>query len=147
MPPAIAQGQGRGGYRVELQGRPLVDQILFRRPLLELRGDPEKDKRNVFRPPSISERVDRIAGSQWYTTSAPTGTNRDDYRWASEAFTAEQVRLRALFKDLVALEAKFEGWAGDIRESDSLLPAYWKIDYVRYYRRNPQAPQIPSLQS
>ena len=39
-------------------------------------------------------------------------------------------------------EAKFEGWAGDIRQSDSLLPAYWTVDYVRYYRKNPQAPVI-----
>ncbi len=39
-------------------------------------------------------------------------------------------------------EAKFEGWAGDIRQSDSLLPAYWTVDYVRYYRKNPQAPAI-----
>jgi hypothetical protein len=44
------------------------------------------------------------------------------------------------------LEAKFDGWAGDLRESDDLFPAYWKIDYVRYYRRNPQAPSIELLQ-
>ncbi len=39
-------------------------------------------------------------------------------------------------------EAQFKGWAGDIRESDAKLPAYWKVDYVRYYRRNEQAPSI-----
>jgi hypothetical protein len=76
--------------------------------LLALRGDPEKDKRNVFRPPSISERVDRIAGSQWYTTSGPTSTNRDDYRWAKEAFGVELERLHELFDDLMALEERFE---------------------------------------
>ncbi len=42
----------------------------------------------------------------------------------------------------LTLEAKFDGWAGDVRQSDSRLPAYWKVDYVRYYRRNPQAPAI-----
>jgi hypothetical protein len=76
--------------------------------LLALRGDPEKEKRNVFQPPSISERVDRIAGSQWNTTSGPTATNRDDYRYASEAFGAELDRLRKLMDGLVALEKRFE---------------------------------------
>jgi hypothetical protein len=42
----------------------------------------------------------------------------------------------------LTLEAQFAGWAGDIRQSDSRLPAYWKVDYVRYYRRNPNAPAI-----
>jgi hypothetical protein len=46
----------------------------------------------------------------------------------------------------LTLEAKFDGWAGDIRESESLLPAYWKIDYVRYYRPNPRAPAIELFQ-
>lgn len=39
-------------------------------------------------------------------------------------------------------EAQFAGWAGDIRQSDGKLPAYWTVDYVRYYRKNPQAPSI-----
>jgi len=62
----------------------------------------------------------------------------DDHRtWVTRTMTASKLNWIYL-----TLEAKFEGWAGDIRESDSLLPAYWKIDYVRYYRRNPHAPQI-----
>ena len=42
----------------------------------------------------------------------------------------------------LTLEAKNDGWAGDIRQSDLHLPAYWTVDYVRYYRRNHQAPAI-----
>lgn len=47
----------------------------------------------------------------------------------------------------LTLEAKFDGWAGDVRTADSQLPAYWKVDYVRYYRRNPDAPSITLSQS
>ncbi len=62
----------------------------------------------------------------------------DDQRtWVTRTMTASKLNWIYL-----TLEAKFDGWAGDIRESDSLLPAYWKVDYVRYYRRNPQAPSI-----
>jgi photosystem II stability/assembly factor-like uncharacterized protein len=76
--------------------------------LLVLRGDPAKSERNVFQPPSIKERVDRIAGSQWYTTSAPTQTNRQTLQWANDAFNVERMRLRKFFYDLRALEARME---------------------------------------
>lgn len=61
----------------------------------------------------------------------------DHKTWITRTMTASKPNWIYL-----TLEAKFEGWAGDIRESDSRLPAYWKVDYVRYYRRNPQAPAI-----
>ena len=51
---------------------------------------------------------DRIAGSQWYTTQAPTQTNRDTFKWAGEAYDAELERLRKLFDDLRALEERME---------------------------------------
>ncbi len=76
--------------------------------LLAMRGDPAKSERNVFQPPSIKERVDRIAGSQWYTTSAPTQTNRETFKWAHDAFEVERERLRKLFDDLSALEERME---------------------------------------
>ena len=66
----------------------------------------------------------------------------DDQRsWVTRTMTASKLNWIYL-----TLEAKFDGWAGDIRESDSLLPAHWKIDYVRYYQRNPQAPSIALAQ-
>jgi photosystem II stability/assembly factor-like uncharacterized protein len=76
--------------------------------LFALRGDPAKTERNVFQPPSISNRVERIANSQWTSTSAPTKTQRQAYRWAGETFTRELDRLRRMFDDLQALENRLE---------------------------------------
>jgi hypothetical protein len=76
--------------------------------LVELRGDETKEKRNVFLPPSISERVSRIVGSMWDSTAAPTQTHEQDYEWAAEAFTVELDRLKALASDLEAFEGRLE---------------------------------------
>ena len=76
--------------------------------LVELRGDETKEKRNVFLPPSISERVNRIVGSQWDSTAAPTATNVQDYEWAAEAFTAELDRLKTLASSLDRFEQQLE---------------------------------------
>jgi photosystem II stability/assembly factor-like uncharacterized protein len=80
--------------------------------LVALRGDPTKSARNVFQPPSISTRIEQIAGDQWYTTQAPSMTHRQAYEWATDAFTTELQRLRTLFTDLEALEAQLEGAGG-----------------------------------
>jgi photosystem II stability/assembly factor-like uncharacterized protein len=76
--------------------------------MLELMGDTTKGQRNVFTPPSIIERVERIASDQWYTTQAPTATHRQAYEWAAEAFATEKEKLEQLVSDLDALEAKAE---------------------------------------
>ena len=76
--------------------------------VLELKGDSTKGARNVFTPPSIIERVERIARDQWNTTQAPTATHRQAYEWATEAFTAEMAKLEQLVNDLEAFEAKAE---------------------------------------
>jgi len=73
-----------------------------------LSGDRTKSKRNVFTPPSIVSRVDRIVENQWNTTSPPTETERQAYGWAGEAFATELSRLRTLFTDLESLEIKLE---------------------------------------
>jgi len=75
---------------------------------IALVGDPTKGERNVFTPPSISDRVDRIVGGLWTTTQGPTGTQRDNYRWAGEAFTVELGRIDALIARLEALEGELE---------------------------------------
>jgi hypothetical protein len=75
---------------------------------ITLLGDPTKGDRNVFTPPSISDRVNRIVRSQWTTTQGPTGTQRDTYTWAGEAFTTELDRLKALVIDLETLENELE---------------------------------------
>jgi hypothetical protein len=62
--------------------------------LLALRGDPTKEARNVFQPPSLTDRVERIAGDQWYVSSAPTKTQREPTagrRASRSSWTLEQV--------------------------------------------------------
>ncbi|MDH3814180.1 MAG: glycosyl hydrolase [Acidobacteriota bacterium] len=76
--------------------------------LVELSGDETRENRNVFTPPSISERVNRIVRSQWDTTSAPTQTKKDGYEWAADAFAKELGRLKALASDLEAFESQLE---------------------------------------
>jgi photosystem II stability/assembly factor-like uncharacterized protein len=80
--------------------------------LVALRGDPTKEARNVFQPPSIKDRVERIASDQYYVSSAPTKTQRDAYGWAAAAFTTELGRLEQLERDLETLETKLEAAGG-----------------------------------
>jgi hypothetical protein len=76
--------------------------------VLAFKGDKTKAERNVFTPPAIVDRVDRIASDQWYTTQAPTTTHRQAYDWAATAFATEMDKLEQLIRDLEALEAKAE---------------------------------------
>ncbi|MGB3564310.1 MAG: glycosyl hydrolase [Thermoanaerobaculia bacterium] len=76
--------------------------------VLALEGDATKAKRNVFTPPAIVDRVERIASDQWYTTQAPTTTHRQAYEWAAAAFATELGKLEQLVTDLDALEARAE---------------------------------------
>jgi hypothetical protein len=76
--------------------------------LVDLRGDKTREKRNVFTPPSISERVNQIVGSQWDTTSAPTQTERDAYRWAVDEFAEALGRLTTLASVLEFFENQLE---------------------------------------
>jgi hypothetical protein len=75
---------------------------------LALEGDRTKAERNVFTPPSIVGRVERIASDQWYTTQAPTTTHRRAFEWAAAAFATELDKLERLVDDLEALEARAE---------------------------------------
>jgi hypothetical protein len=75
---------------------------------ISLIGDPTKAGRNVFTPPSISDRVDRIVSGLWTTTQGPTQTQRDTYGWAGEAFAGELDRLNSLITELEAFEAELE---------------------------------------
>jgi hypothetical protein len=76
--------------------------------VLALKGDQTKAERNVFTPPAIVARVERIASDQWYTTQAPTTTHRRAFEWAVSAFEAEMVQLEALVSDLETLESRAE---------------------------------------
>ena len=77
--------------------------------LVKLRGDKTLKKRWQPKPPSIVERVDLVVRGLWSTTSAPTGTQRDGYAHAAEAFAVELERLRELMEErLERLEATLE---------------------------------------
>ncbi len=75
---------------------------------LAMNGDRTKSGRNVFTPPSIVSRVQRIAYDQWDTTQAPTNTHRQAYLWASEAFASALADIEQLVVDLEALEQQAE---------------------------------------
>ena len=83
-------------------------QVRYDDIVLAFTGDRTKAGRNVFTPPAIVDRVERIASDQWYTTQAPTATHRQAYEWAAEAFATEKAKLEQLVSDLDALEAKAE---------------------------------------
>ena len=76
--------------------------------LLALEGDRTKSERNVFQPPAIRSRVERIASDQWSTTQPPTATHRQALEWASQGFERKLGELRDLIADLEALEVRAE---------------------------------------
>jgi len=62
-------------------------------------------RHNEPTPPSITERVQRIVGGQWASTSTPTQTNRDAYRFAAELFRPVLAELTQVIEvDLAGLE-------------------------------------------
>jgi photosystem II stability/assembly factor-like uncharacterized protein len=75
----------------------------------QLSGDVILASHNEPTPPSIADRLFRIVGSSWSSTSAPTKTFQDDYKFASEAFAPvlEQLR-RIITTDLPNLEQKLD---------------------------------------
>lgn len=95
----------------------LVDRVRqLRERLLNLEvllnGDSTVALRNEPTPPSIADRVSRIVGGQWTSSSGPTGTNRDAYRFASEAFAPLLADLQRLVEvDLKAVEEELESLA------------------------------------
>lgn len=78
--------------------------------LLELRGDPVKAGRGWPTDESISSRVSTILTNQWLVTSEPTGTERDGYEFAADAFEDALEELRSLIEDeLEPMEDELEG--------------------------------------
>ncbi|ANM31682.1 glycosyl hydrolase [Acidobacteria bacterium Mor1] len=76
---------------------------------VQMVGDRSLARRSVPTEPGILQRVSRIIGGQWTATSAPTGTNRDQYRFASEAFAPALAELKRLDGALSAVERELEG--------------------------------------
>ncbi len=67
----------------------------------ELRGDSTRARRAEPSDPSIARRIGRIVGDQWWVTSAPTQTQRDQFRYGAEAFDAVMDKLKALVEQAI----------------------------------------------
>jgi len=77
--------------------------------LRALRGDTALRARNINLPPSISERVGDIVGSQRMSTSRPTQTQMNQYTVAAQDFETTLTQLRQLIEgDLARLEKQME---------------------------------------
>ena len=77
--------------------------------LRALQGDQALRQRNMNLPPSISDRVGDIVGSQRMSTSRPTQTQIDQYTAAAQEFETALNRLRQLIEgDLAKLEKQME---------------------------------------
>ena len=77
--------------------------------LRALQGDQALRQRNMNLPPSISERVGEIVGSQRMSTARPTQTQMDQYAAAAQDFEITLNQLRQLIEgDLATLEKQME---------------------------------------
>ena len=105
--------------RKVILGTPSVDAALLEEELrvreelnnllLKLRGDRSAARREYPTKTSINSRIRRIVYSQWYTTAAPTGTQREQYEYAAEEFSEVLAALRVLMeRDLAQLEEELE---------------------------------------
>jgi chromosome segregation ATPase len=77
--------------------------------LRALRGDIAARQRNMNTPPSITERVGYIVGSQRTSTARPTQTQVNQYNAAAQEFEQTLAQLHQLFEvDLARLEKQLE---------------------------------------
>jgi hypothetical protein len=77
--------------------------------MIGLRGDHVMAGRNEPTPMSTADRVEAIVATQWSTTVAPTGTSREAYATAADAFEKQLATLRTLVDtDLRVLEEAME---------------------------------------
>jgi len=77
--------------------------------LVTLRGDRTLSGRNRPQLPSISSRIGAVVTGQLSVTSPPTGTHRDQYEYAAEAFAPVRKQLRGLIERLESLERDLDG--------------------------------------
>jgi photosystem II stability/assembly factor-like uncharacterized protein len=77
--------------------------------LRALRGDVAARQRNMNTPPSITERVGFVVGSQRMSTARPTQTQMAQYATAAQEFEMVLAQLRQLIEvDLARLEKQME---------------------------------------
>lgn len=71
-------------------------------------GDSTLARLNEPSPDSILSRIGNIVGDQWWVSSPPTRTHREQYGYAAEMFEPALAALRSIFDDIRALEADLE---------------------------------------
>jgi hypothetical protein len=76
---------------------------------VSLSGDAVVSRRNEPTSASIVSRVGEVVRYHWNNSGAPTATQRQNLRWASDAFTPVRAGLEQMVeRDLKALEAAAE---------------------------------------
>ncbi|MBD3868228.1 MAG: glycosyl hydrolase [Acidobacteria bacterium] len=101
------------GATGELAARVRQLEVEIRDLQILLTGDGTISRRSEPTPPSITDRVQRIIQAQWDSTSAPTATSRDGYRFAAQAFAPVLADLTRLVEtDLAGLEQDLESAGG-----------------------------------
>ena len=77
--------------------------------LRTLRGDETLSERNITTPPSVRGRISSIIWAMWNSTSAPTQTQKGNYKIAMEELRVEHSKLKKLLdEDVKAIETALE---------------------------------------
>ncbi len=75
---------------------------------IQLNGDQSRARREFETPPSINSRIGDVEGGVWNSTSAITGTYKNDYAIASKGLTAVLAAMRKLDTAITALEKELD---------------------------------------
>jgi len=111
------------GLTTELDVEARALQLELEEISIALSGDRFLREQQRPAPPSISDRVLAIVFASWTASAEPTGTQRDGYRFASEAFETELAKLRSLAEErLPAIEAQLD--AADAPYTPGRLPVW-----------------------
>ena len=91
----------------------------------KMSGDGSLSSRSKPAAVGISSRIENVAGSQLYTSSAPTKTERDAYRYAADAFGPVLEQLRSIATvELPAIERELE--IAGVGDTPGRLPVWEK---------------------
>jgi ABC-type transporter Mla subunit MlaD len=74
----------------------------------KLNGDVTLSSRDFETLPSINDRIDRVVGSLWSSTSAPTQTMLQSYEIAAKQFTPVYNELKSIGEEIKKLEDMLE---------------------------------------
>ncbi|MBK6900968.1 MAG: glycosyl hydrolase [bacterium] len=103
--PALFNTTGAGGAELATL-RAIEARLADLRVILQ--GDDTVASRNEPTPPSLVERIERVAYGSWESSAPPTGTHRETYRTVAERFPQVQSELAAIDADLAGFERMLE---------------------------------------